>query len=575
MISLVLNIPLYNNTEETTLDAEIPPVAPAEPPAHCTNHHQYLKTIANMEPRHLGFQEIFDAGEWPYTYTDLGVTGHFLNVTTTYYLTEDDTTADVWWSRVLVFVPNNLDGEISNKIYLTNRDGDNRDADGHAKAYDELKISPNHADNYKLAALAAKSGTVSAVQWDNPNQGLKYFEAAANSNSFVPNGYRTEDFITAYSWRHYATALGQGNFNPNQINWVLQVPMAISTIKTFNAIQDFLADTESLTVDSYAVAGISKRGNNAWLVGALDSRVFAIIPTAYDLLDVKNTLKEAYFRSLGAWSYAFFPYYTEGATLMLDTPAVDFLACIVDPLTFQYEYKNRNIPIFHTGGSSDQFFLIQGNNAWIDGFRTELDNNFWIRYLYNVDHYIQLKEGTDGQHDTLRANRIFYVNAAKGNIDNVPKLSWSRSYTNNGDAGVIEVSIPSEYTVTLRVFAADTLLAYDITGGKRQDFRGAYMQPNGQPGDKPVLWNNPALISLAEIEDFGNNNFRVTMPRRTDGGYRAFYLDLEIEMADGGKFSSADENTINFSTPAVVIPEGFALDTCHGADCEQGLMLLA
>lgn len=101
------------------------------------------------------------------------------------------------------------------------------------------------------------------------------------------------------------------------------------------------------------------------------------------------------------------------------------------------------------------------------------------------------------------------------------------------------------------------------------------MSATGTPQGKPVVWNNPALVNEATVTPLGTNSYRVSMPKRADGGYRAFYLDLEIEMADGGKFSSSGDNTINFSTPAMVIPDGFGLETCMGTACENGLMLLA
>ena len=542
----------------------------------CQNIQDNVKKLIDEGGKYLDYKEIFD-DSWPFYFEDYKVTGHYLNVTSLRYLSENDTNNHIWWHRVIVYIPDddNLDHSIANSIFFNNGDGDIRDENGNFLSIDELR--PVTGVNM-FVTLASYTGTVVVDMYDNPNQYLKYFEENANNQD------RREDGIIAYSWRHYIeqvindrSNLSHEPFNPDieNLSWILQIPMTKAVVKTFNAVQDFLLDEIDLKVDSYAISGMSKRGWTSWLTAALDDRVFISLPKVFDLLETQKTL-HSHYRALKGWSFAFSPYWYEDLTLYLDDEAFEEMACLIDPSNWLEEYNlsNRSLPIYHTGTTGDEFFLITNANSYLKNFKN-LHNNTRIRYLHNMEHSMD-GEGLF-QYDSIIALRNMYVAAAKGksHFDKIiPNYAWTTSQ--NGTYGEIVVWLNAEDTIgdpVLKVYVADTLLHEADPIGKNMDFRLAKLNNDFDLVPSPILWNRSKLTSQAKIEIIPDQKFKwkITMPalENPDQGYRAFYVDIEIDMGEeGGKFlNGREENVLTLSTEAVIMPGDFRNDDCFGEDC--------
>ena len=80
-----------------------------------------------------------------------------------------------------------------------------------------------------------------------------------------------------------------------------------------DAIQEFLASEAGgrLTVDRFVVSGGSKRGWTTWLVGAVDGRVVAIMPTVIDALN-SELITRHHFEAMGFFSSALNDYVNHG-----------------------------------------------------------------------------------------------------------------------------------------------------------------------------------------------------------------------------------------------------------------------
>ena len=149
-------------------------------------------------------------------------------------------------------------------------------------------------------------------------------------------------------------------------------------------------------------------------------------------------------QALQGWTWAFFPYYNENLTRYLDSPEFEELQCYVDPWTLDLEYKKRNIPIFHTGGTGDEFFLLQDTTLYAKEFKDEKGINHWIRHMPNVQH--DLRNGLD----YYSAIRVFYNSVIKRNWQTVlPKYTWE--IVNNGSFAEITMILEEKWEGDIQV----------------------------------------------------------------------------------------------------------------------------
>jgi len=64
-------------------------------------------------------------------------------------------------------------------------------------------------------------------------------------------------------------------------------------------------------IDAFCVTGASKRGWTTWMISTVDKRVKCAIPVVLDCLNLKEQFF-SWFRNMGAWSFALWPYWIEG-----------------------------------------------------------------------------------------------------------------------------------------------------------------------------------------------------------------------------------------------------------------------
>src|SRR5260370_27668083 len=109
-------------------------------------------------------------------------------------------------------------------------------------------------------------------------------------------------------------------------------------------------------IDQFVVEGGSKRGWTRWLVGAVDSRVVAIMPVVIDALN-SEVVTRHHFEAYGFFSTSLNDYVRHGIfPRMIGTPEYAAVLKIEDP----YYYRNRpqmRMPKYLINASADQFFL--------------------------------------------------------------------------------------------------------------------------------------------------------------------------------------------------------------------------
>jgi len=173
------------------------------------------------------------------------------------------------------------------------------------------------------ASLAMGMGTICGSFFQVPNEHTTFSSDPLQKS-------RTEDAIIAFTWDHYLK-------DPSNPEWLVRFPMVKAAVRAMDAMTEFVAkDLPALNVnlDSFIVAGASKRGWTTWLVGAVDSRVKAIVPIVLDAINFA-AVDHHEWRSYGGWTWALQDYLDMDIMTRLDDPNMLLLQQQVDPYFFR------------------------------------------------------------------------------------------------------------------------------------------------------------------------------------------------------------------------------------------------
>jgi len=401
-----------------------------------------------------------------------GYHGAVLELTSQSWLTAKEVDKPLWKHWLTVIVPDKIEHKDA-FMFITG--GANQDP------------APSKATD-RFAKMAVETHSVVAELDDVPNQPLRFAEDPKP---------RVEDEIIAYQQAKFAR-----DRNPLDL---VRLPMVKSGTQAMTAIQQYLASDAGgkLKVDGFVVSGGSKRAWTAWLVGAVDRRVVAIIPIVINVLDVDATAKH-HWEAMGYFSPALKDY-VENHLIpeMIGSPGLAEVNRIEDPLNYR-DRPAMKMPKYVINAVGDEYFPPD-NTKFSYHLLPEVKR---LRMIPNSKH------STAGT-DINESMTAFY--AAVLNKTAIPSYSWS--VRPDGAIVVRSPTTPSE----VRLWRG--------SNPKARDFR---VDTIGKAFTSEVLKRQPDGTWIGKVE-------------KPPTGWTAYFVELT--------YPSSTAYPFKFTTEVSVIPD--------------------
>ena len=305
---------------------------------------------------------------------------------------------------------------------------------------------------------------------------------------------RYEDDLIAYGWRRFL----ENGAKDSDAKWLARLPMTRAVVRAMDVVQA-MNENSPLAVDSFVVAGASKRGWTTWTTGVVDDRVMAIAPVVIDLLNVVPSFNH-HWRCYGEWSPAINDYINEGIMSWMGSKEYDRLLQLVEPYS---HIEELDLPKFMINASGDEFFVTDSWQFYWD----DLEGEKYIQYIPNTNH------GLNGSYNL--GSLLAFYNAIITESD-IPSFYWD--VTGNK----ISVRMDPNVDYDIRYWEAEN--------DSQRDFRLA------------VIGDSWKLNDTNEAGE-GEYSFEVKIP---ESGYKAGVVEIII--------NPDSELPFTFTTGTVVVP---------------------
>ena len=317
------------------------------------------------------------------TIVGAGQTTFVLEMRSQVWLTANEVNRTLWKHWLIIVVPTGVTNPQSLLYIDSGHTGDSAPAGGDGS----------------LTQIALDTKTVVTQLKMVPNEPLMFAGETTN---------RTEDEIIAYTWDKYL-------HNTNDTRWPARLPMTKAAVRATDTVTAFCGSAQGggVNVQSFVVAGASKRGWTTWTTAAVDQRVVAIIPMVIDILNVQTSMVHHY-SAYGFWSDAIQDYTNSLIPSWFGTPQMAALMSIEDP----YQYRRRlTMPKFIINDTGDEFFLPDSSQFYF----ADLPGVKYLRYVPNVEHSL------GGAYKTIIEP---YYQAALSQAP-LPQFSWTLQSSNS------------------------------------------------------------------------------------------------------------------------------------------------
>ncbi len=305
---------------------------------------------------------------------------------------------------------------------------------------------------------------------------------------------RKEDSLIAYTWDKF--------LRTGDKKWPARLPMTKSAVRAMDTVTAICGSPEggNVKVDSFVVAGGSKRGWTSWTTAAVDKRVVAVVPIVIDVLNIEPSMLH-HFGAYGFWAPSVGDYTAFRIMDWNGTPEYRALMKIEEP----YQYRHRfTMPKFIINAAGDQFFLPDSSQFYFD----DLPGVKYLRYVPNADHSLRDSDA----YLTLQA----CYNAVLNKLP-LPQFSW----TLEADGGIKVTSKDPPTEVKL----------WQATNPNARDFR---VETLGRKYQSSVLTDQGGGVYVGKVPE----------PAK---GWTAFFVELT--------FPSGSPPPFKFTTQVRVLPD--------------------
>jgi len=303
-----------------------------------------------------------------------------------------------------------------------------------------------------------------------------------------------------------------------------------------DATQSFLKTMPSIPpINSFFVAGGSKRGWAAWLTAAVDPRIIGTAPVVMPILNMVKNMNHQW-RAYGNWSFALDDYLEENVMYYLNRPEMFYLASIVDP----YSYVDRlTMPKYIITSAGDEFFLPDSPQF----FLSDLEGPTYLRIVPNAEHSL-----IGHQVDVTLAAETFYHRVI--NNKPLPQFSWTLEKSNSSTATITVKTIDKPTSV---------VMWYAITMSTvRRDFRLIICGDLNNPDCiQPIVWY------WTELTDTGNGVY-VAEQEPPKQGWVGFFVELDYVYSE---LPFSTETSLKFTTEVNIVPDTLPFPPC-GKNCQ-------
>jgi PhoPQ-activated pathogenicity-related protein len=430
-------------------------------------------------------------------------TVYVVNMTSQTWLTTAESNRPTWVHWLLVCVP-----EIRNKydktalLYING--GSNTDN------------IPNSLDGV-TESVCLMSQSITAELQQIPNEPL-----IMGNETYT----RTEDAIIAYTWSAF--------FNDtSMVYWPLHLPMTKAAVRALDTIQSLpMVIKDFPPVETFIVAGASKRGWTTWLTGAVDLRVIAIVPIVIDVLNISANINHQW-EAYGAWSFALEDYVKMGVTHYLNKPQMTLLMDIEDPITYLDRYER--MPKFVICATGDEFFLPDDPQF----FWSQLKGEKYLRMVQNSEHSMA------GHAADLASNIQTFAHAVKTGVK-MPEFNWNI----DNITGAITVTTYDK-PIVARMWHARNL--------RHRDFRLIVCADASNISCiNPILWNYLDLVPSSVAPD-GLITY-IAIKEQPVTGWGGHYVEMHYDLFE------TERDNIKFTTEVSILPTTLPFPSC-GQHC--------
>lgn len=169
---------------------------------------------------------------------------------------------------------------------------------------------------------------------------------------FQPIFERREDALIAYTFDQY--------LQTGETDWPILLPMVKSATRAMDAVQSIARQRWNVSIESFTVAGASKRGWTAWLTAATDPRVMAIAPMVIDVLNMPAQMDHQR-ATWGEFSDEIRDYSALDIQSRLQSDRGNALLNIVDPFSYRQRLTRPKLILLST---NDRYWPLDSLNIY-------------------------------------------------------------------------------------------------------------------------------------------------------------------------------------------------------------------